>query len=111
MVLEVLDISPPAWAAGFEPAPGLLRDPIQEGPVQGGHPVVVELGGDGPVDRHLLGGPCRTSTAVPLDLLAARPGARPQSPALELVHRHQVGVVQHVDLLELAEAPNSDVIT
>jgi hypothetical protein len=31
--------------------------------------------------------------------------------ALELVDRHGVGEVEHVDLLQLARAPNSGVIT
>jgi hypothetical protein len=42
---------------------------VHDGVVEGGYPVVVELGGDGAEDRHLLGRAVE-GPAVALDLLA-----------------------------------------
>ena len=72
--------------------------------VQRGDPVVVEGRGAGAVDRHVLPrGAERVAVAHQLagDVAAGVVGAA----ALELVDRHDVGEVQHVDLLELRRRP------
>jgi hypothetical protein len=72
--------------------------------VEGRHPVVVELGGDGAEDRHLLRFAVE-GLAVALDLLAHVLHGVVAAAFFELVDRHQVGEVQHVDLLELGGGP------
>ena len=74
---------------------------VENGLIKHRHAFVVELGGDGAEDRHLLG--CRGKTfVVALNLLAHVPESIVSALAVELVDRHQVGEIQHVDLLELA---------
>ncbi len=74
---------------------------VQQAVVERGHTVVVEVGCDRAVDRHVLG-PLREGLAAALDLLAHVAQRVPRAPAVELVDRDEVGEVQHVDLLELA---------
>ena len=69
--------------------------------VERGHAVVVEARGDGAVDRHVLERGAEFFVAA-LDLLAHVAQGVERAPAVELVDRHQVGEVEHVDLLELA---------
>ena len=63
--------------------------------------MVVELVGTGRIDRELL--VCRTleQTVAASVLLAHVAQGVERSRAVELVDRHEVGVVEHVDLLEL----------
>ena len=68
--------------------------------VQGVHAGVVELGGTGSEHHQLLYRRVE-ELPVPLDLLAHIP-QRVLAPAVgELVDHHEVGIVQHLDLLEL----------
>ena len=68
--------------------------------VESGNAVVVEGGGAGPEDGHVLG-PCAERVPV-ADQLAGHvaEGVGAATP-LELVDRHHVGEVQHVDLFQL----------
>jgi hypothetical protein len=64
---------------------------------------------DGAEHRHLVG---RLPNACGCAALLAHVAQRVLGAlAVELVDRHEVGEVEHVDLLELAGAPNSGVIT
>ena len=90
--------------ARFEADPGLGGDGVDQGVVEGRHPVIVELGGDGAEDRHLLGPPAK-GLAVALDLLAHVLHGVVAAALLELVDHRQVGEIQHVDFLELRGGP------
>ncbi len=84
----------------LEAHPGLGRDGVHQGVVERGHAVVVELGGDGAEDRHLVGA-LAEGLAVALDLLAHVLHGVVAAALLELVDHGEVGEVEHVDLLEL----------
>ena len=93
--LRVGDRQPPVADREAEP-----REQRAQVPVERGDAVVVEGRGAGAVDRHVLPrGAERVAVAHELagDVAAGVVGAA----ALELVDRHDVGEVQHVDLLEL----------
>ena len=90
----------PRQAAGLELQP-LLGKPGGDGVVQGGHAVVIKARGDGAEHRHLLGARAE-GLAVALDLLAHVAQRVLRALAVELVDRHEIGEVEHVDLLELA---------
>ena len=69
--------------------------------IQRGDAIVVETGGDGAEHRHGLRG-IAERLAVPLHLLAHVAQRVLGASAIELVDRHEVGEIEHVDLLELA---------
>ena len=73
----------------------------QQAEIERRHPVVVEAAGDGAVDRHVLR-PRAESLAVALDLLGDIAQRVLAALAVEFVDRDEVGIVQHVDLFELA---------
>jgi len=78
--------------------------------VERGDAVVVERGGAGAVDRHVLPGLAECLTVA--HELTAHVAARVLgAPAFELVDRHHVGEVQHVDLLQLRRGAELGVIT
>ncbi len=81
--------------------PGIGLDATQQGQVQGGDPVVVELAGDGAVHRHFPGVHI-PGVGIALHLLAHVPQGVFRAAPLEFVHRHQVGEIQHVDFFQLA---------
>ncbi len=68
--------------------------------IQRGHAVVVEAGSDGAVDRHLLRRLAK-GFMVALHLLAHVAQRVLGALAVELVDRHRVGEIQHVDLFQL----------
>ena len=78
-----------------------LGQAAPQGLVQRGHAVVVEARGHGAEDRHLFGrrGPGFLVALELLGHIAQRVG---RTLAVELVDGHELGEIQHVDLLELA---------
>ena len=77
-----------------------LGEQVAQVVVERGHAVVVEGRGAGAEDRHVLPGDAErlaVADQLPGHVAAGVLGAA----ALELVDRHDVGEVQHVDLLEL----------
>ena len=85
---------------GLEPETD-LRQVRGHGLVQGGHAVVVEPRRDGAEHGHGVGRDAER-LAIALHLLAHVTQGVEGAAAVELVHRHEVGEVEHVDLLELA---------
>jgi hypothetical protein len=79
----------------------LARDRVDEQGVERVDPWVVELGGDGAHDGHLLKGAVPEPMAA-LVLLADIAQGILRAEAVEFVDGDQVGVVQDVDLLQLA---------
>ncbi len=79
---------------------GLLRDDVHDCLVEPVHPWVVELGGDRPVDGHVV---VRDSEriVVPPPLLLHVAQRVERAALVEFVDRDDVGEVEHVDLLEL----------
>ena len=78
-----------------------LPQEVEQVTVERGDAIVVELGGDGAEDRHLLGRPVE-GLAVAHELLSHVAQRVVGAVAVELVDRDDVGEVEHVDLLELA---------
>ena len=75
----------------------LLRDRV----IERRDAVVVEARRDGAEHRHVLGRRAKR-LAVSLDLLAHVAQRILRAAPVELVDRHEIGEVQHVDFLELA---------
>ena len=80
-----------------------FREHADDRLIQGRDAVVVELRGDGPEHGHLLG---RHSEQLVVTLILLTHVAERVfgPPPIELVDRHEVGEIQHVDLLELARS-------
>ena len=66
--------------------------------VERGHTVVIEARGDRPVDRHRFGRPPEKSSWLRWYCLRTSRNASAAPLAIELVDRHEVGKIQHVDL-------------
>ena len=85
---------------GLQRRARLLDDGLHEGDVETVRTRIVELARDRAVDRHLVGGDV-PQLAGALDLLLDVSESVEAAALVELVDRDKIGVVEHVDLLEL----------
>ncbi|VTR68478.1 conserved hypothetical protein [Desulfosarcina cetonica] len=88
------------WQARCKGDAGFVLNGVQEGMVQGGDAVVIEFGGDGAEHRHVVGRPVENH-AVALHLFADITHGVLAATLLEFVDHHEIGEIEHVDLLQL----------
>src|SRR5210317_1195896 len=69
--------------------------------IEGSNTIVVELGSNGAVNRHCIWSPVE-GTAIALHLLGYIPECILRSFAIKLVDSKHIGIIQHVDFLQLA---------
>ncbi len=81
-----------------------LVDQRDESAIEGIDPSVVEVSSAGSVDRHLFRLAVEELT-ISLHLLTHVPESILAATARVFIDRHQVGVIQHVNLFELARGP------
>ncbi len=83
---------------------GFGRDGIQNAMIEGRHPVVIEFGGDGAVNGHVIGMFIKCC-AISLNLLADIAQGIFTTPFFKLVHHDEIGKIEHIDLFQLGCGP------